>query len=184
MAKKNETEVMAISPELQKNIDIILSLKSQVDEIGLNCLQIKIVDDSSLSVAQQNLRKANDIAKSIEDKRKAIKEPYLQAGKLIDKTCADLTDAIEKGIAHIKNEVKGWETKRQEESKKAQAEIEAKLKAQQAAAEAEANRKAEIQKYISEKAIPQLKKLYAACLSVKDCDAATNVINTNFKPRE
>lgn len=184
MAKNNETEVMAVSPELQKNIDIILSLKSQVDEIGLNCLQIKVIDDSSLSVAQQNLRKANDISKSIEDKRKAIKEPYLQAGKLIDKTCADLTDAIEKGIAHIKLEVKGWETKRQEEAKKAQAEIEAKLKAQQAAAEAEANRKAEIQKYITEKAIPQLKRFVELSDTVINCEQNIAVIEKNYKPRE
>lgn len=184
MAKKNETEVMAVSPELQKNIDIILSLKSQVDEIGLNCLQIKVIDDSSLSVAQQNLRKANDISKSIEDKRKTIKEPYLQAGKLIDKTCADLADAIEKGIAHIKLEVKGWETKRQEEAKKAQVEIEAKLKAQQAAAEAEAIRKAEIQKYITEKAIPQLKRFVELSDTVLNCEQNIAKIEGSYRPRE
>jgi hypothetical protein len=67
---KKTTEVAVVSPELQKNLDIILSVKTEIDALGQNALQIKVVDETTLSVAQQNLSSINQIVKNIEDKRK------------------------------------------------------------------------------------------------------------------
>jgi hypothetical protein len=180
MAKKETTEVMTVSPELQKNLDIILSLKNTVDEIGLNCMQIKITDETTLSVAQQNLSKANQIAKSIEEKRVQIKDPYFQAGKLIDKTCNNLVEVIEQGMNHIKSEIKTWEDNRKEAARKAQEELDRKLSEEKAAMEADEARKAEILDYINNKAIPNLKSIYESCDSAEKCVSSVQFIEKNF----
>ena len=67
---------------------------------------------------QQNLAKANQLAKAIEEKRKAIKQPYLDAGKKVDEVAKTLSESIEKGIKHIKDQVADWEKKRREEEAK------------------------------------------------------------------
>tara|TARA_R110000868_G_scaffold175859_1_gene413094 strand:- start:367 stop:1377 length:1011 start_codon:yes stop_codon:yes gene_type:complete len=176
---KTTKEITATSPELQKSLDIINSLKIQVDSIGEQCLQITIMDDSTLMVGQQNLSKANSIAKSIEDKRKEVKEPYLAAGKLIDSTCAKLTEKIEEGITHIKNEVKKFEANRLAEAKKIQDEINAKAKIEADKIAAEEVRKKSITDYMATIS-PWLNDCYSKLKTVKDCDGLLNTINTKF----
>jgi tetrahydromethanopterin S-methyltransferase subunit F len=105
------------SSELQKSLSIILSVKTQIDAIGTACQQIKIKDYTTLAIAQQNLSKANEMAKFIEEKRVAIKAPYLADCTTIDDTAKEIRETLEKGITHIKSEVKAWELKKREESK-------------------------------------------------------------------
>src|SRR6185369_15374581 len=109
---KKQTEVMVVSAELQKNIDTLQAFKAQVDLIGSNCQQIIIVDETTLSIGQQNLSKANNLLTSIEDKRVATKAPYLESGKIIDFTAKSLSEELIKGIKHIKEQVTEWEKKR------------------------------------------------------------------------
>lgn len=183
MAKSKEnTELAVISPDLKKNLEIIQSLKLTVDEIGLNCMQIKVMDESTLSIGQQNLSKANQIAKSIEEKRKAIKAPYLDAGKLIDKTCNDLVAQVEKGIEHIKLEIKNWEEAKRSKEKEAQDEIERQLAETRALQEADEARKKEITDYINLKALPNLKHYYNTAITAELCDKNVEFIEKNFPP--
>ena len=103
---------------LDKNLALLSNFKQQADEVGDLCLQITITDETTLAIGQQNLAKANQLSKAIEDKRKAIKQPYLDAGKKVDEVAKTLSESIEKGIKHIKDQVADWEKKRREEEAK------------------------------------------------------------------
>ncbi len=185
MAKTKNTEaVMIITPELERNIDILQAFKSQVDVIGNNCQQIQVVDEVSLAIGQQNLSKANNLLTSIEEKRVAIKAPYLDSGKLIDSTAKILSEELSKGIKHIKEQVGEWEKKRLAEAAAKQAEIDKQLADKAAADKAEEDRKATIRSYIKDKATPTLQKMYADCTSVEICDAKLSAIENNYKSRE
>ena len=182
MTKKKE-EVIPVNSELQKNLDIILSVKSEVDKLGNSALQIKVMDEATLSVAQQNLSSINQIVKSIEEKRKKIKEPYLSAGKLIDKTCNDIVELAEKGIEHIKAEIKAWEIKRQEEARKAQEEVQKKLEEERLAIEAQIKLKDE-QRDFYQKVIDSLNQMYSIANTADKCDDTIQYIKDKFPPAE
>lgn len=181
---KNTEAVMVITPNLQKNIDILQAFKSQVDVIGKNCQQIQVVDEITLGIGQQNLSKANNLLTSIEEKRVAIKAPYLESGKLIDSTAKILSEELSKGIKHIKDQVAEWEKKRLAEAGAKQAEIDKELAEKQAADKAEEDRKAIIRAYIKDKATPTLQKMYADCTSIIVCDEKLVTIENNYKSRE
>jgi len=176
-------EITVANPQLAKDLAIINALQIQVDAIGTQCLQIQIVDDSTLAIGQQNLSKANSIAKSIEESRKKIKEPYLAAGKLIDQTCAKLTETIDKGMAHIKSQVGNWEKLRLEAAAKAQAEIDAKAKIEADKLAADKARKDSILDFISNILKPYLQATYESLKSAEDCDKFLAYIDANF-PKE
>lgn len=182
MAKKNE--IALISPELNKSLTLLSEIKSEVVKIREQCLQIKVADESTLSVAQQNLSKATQMVKFIEEKRIAIKEPFLQSGRKVDEVANDLKEAIETGIKHIKSEIKGYDTLKQELQLKAQKELEDRLKAEKEALNKEQERKDKITTYINNTIAPWLKSQYENCKSADDCDKILNYINTKYLPRE
>ncbi len=182
MAKKNETAV--ISPELTKSLAKISQLKEEVVKIGEQCLQIKVADESTLSIAQQNLSKATQMVKFIEERRVEIKEPFLQSGRMVDATAGELTEAIKLGIIHIKSEIKAFDELKQIEQEKARKELEASQKAAADALNKEQERKDKITTYINNTIAPWLKAKYEECKSADDCDKILNYINTKYLPRE
>lgn len=180
MAKKTNQEVMPVSPELQKALAVINALKPQVDEIGLKLMQIKVIDENSLAICQQNLSKANSIVKSIEEKRVESKAPVIEAGKLIDGSCKTLTEIAMQGIVHAKTEVANWEKQRLAEAKKLQDEIDAKAKLEADKVLAEDVRKKGITDYISNEMTPWLQSCYSKLTNVFECDVLLDTINTRF----
>jgi hypothetical protein len=178
MAKKETTAI--VSAELQKSLDIINQSKSQIDEIGKNCMEIKVVDESTLTVAQNNLSKANDMVKFVEEKRKEVKEPHLNNCKIIDETCKTLSESVIKAVEHLKAEIKAYAEKKAEEDRKKQQELERKQEEERRAMEAENKRKADIQKYINETLTPWLKKQHEGASSVELCDKVLATINEKW----
>jgi len=94
MAKKaTTTEVAVINI---KGLEVLESLKAEIDTQANNCLQIKVMDDSTLAVCQQNLSKINQLVKTIDAKRKELKaaleadirkfftSPFRKDGKYLD----------------------------------------------------------------------------------------------------
>jgi hypothetical protein len=112
---------------INKELLPLTILKAEIDKIGLNCQQIRVVDESTLAVAQQNLSKASNIASDIEAKRKSIKQPYLDGGKLVDSTAKSLIEGLEKGMASVKSEIAAWEKKRLADAAEKQRQIEANI---------------------------------------------------------
>jgi hypothetical protein len=182
MAKTKETTAL-VSAELQRSLDIILSSKQEIDKIGENCLQIKVVDESTLSIAQQNLSKANDMAKFIEAKRVEVKQPHLDNCKTIDATCKELSEAVLKGVAHLKEEIKAWELKRIEQARLEQEALEKRQREEAEVIEAENKRKELIQAHIT-KLTEYCKKVYPTIASVEDCDKFEETLNTKWPTPE
>lgn len=114
---------------MQKDLSSLMALKAEIDTVGLNCQQIKVMDISTLAVAQQNLSKAVNIAAEIETKRKAIKEPYLVGGKLIDSTAKTLTETLELGVKSIKSEIANWQRKLMTDAAEAKVKLDAEIAA-------------------------------------------------------
>ena len=180
MSKQPKSEVMVANPKLQKDLEIIQSLQIQVDEIGTQLLQIKVMDDSTLSICQQNLSKVNSVVKTIEEKRVILKAPYLEAGKQIDALCKSITDLATKGITHAKSEIANWERQRLAIAAEAQAKIDAQAKEVEQKRVAEEARKQEILTFISTSLKPYLQSTYEGLKSVEDCDKFLTYIDQKF----
>jgi len=177
-------ELITSNPKLAKDLAIVTELKTQLDEAASQLSLIKVVDTGTLSVAQQNISKATQLVNFVEEKRVIIKEPYLSAGKLVDKTCKDLVEELVKSIAGAKKQILEWEAARKAEEAAKQAEIDRVAAEEKAKLQAEADRKQAIQDYITDVMVPKLIKMTEQCTTVELCEKALNNINANFKPKE
>lgn len=155
-------EVTETNKQLQDSLNIIGNFKQQADLIAADCLSIKITDEITLAIGQQNLSKANQLVKSIEDKRKLIKQPYLDAGKKIDEFCKTLSESLVKSLEHIKSEVKGWEDARREKERKRQETLD----------------------YINGELSNRLKELCDSAGTKEKCEEVITYINTKFPKDE
>lgn len=183
MAKKDKIEPAVVSSDVAKSLQLLDSLKADIDTQAQSCLQIKVVDESTLAVCQQNLSKINQLVKAVDAKRKELKDPYFQAGKLIDSTANKLIEEAEAAVTHLKNEVKEWELKKQKEAAEAQAEL-----AKQAAEAAQKAADEEVRirniRGAIDKAKFALQQYYDGCKTIEFCDKAISDINTAYKSRE
>ena len=183
MAKKDKIEAAVVSSDVAKSLQLLDSLKADIDTQAQSCLQIKVVDESTLAVCQQNLSKINQLVKAVDAKRKELKDPYFQAGKLIDSTANKLIEEAEAAVTHLKNEVKEWELKKQKEAAEAQAAL-----AKQAAEAAQKAADEEVRirniRGAIDKAKFALQQYYDGCKTIEFCDKAISDINTAYKSRE
>ena len=108
-------ENQLVNPKLAASLVGLSALKSELDTVANNCLQIKVICETSLSIAQQNLSKANGLVKAVEAKRVELKQPSIDEGRLIDSTAKNLTGALNTALVHAKNQIKSFEIKKQEE---------------------------------------------------------------------
>lgn len=181
---KKKTELAVIeNKDVSKSVNILLALKTELSAQAQNCMQIKVTDDSTLSVCQQNLSKLNKLVKTVKDKGKELSDPYYNAYKQIQAATKDLILEAETAVDHMKNEVKEWEIKKREESDRIKAELEA--KAQESAAEllAEETRRYNIRSAI-DKAQRTLRLYLDKCHSIEECDFAIHSIEKDYKPKD
>lgn len=155
-----KAEVIAINPNLQKNLDLLNAFKAQVDEIGDKCKQIEVKDSDSVAIATQNLSKANSMLKTIEDKVKLIRKPYNDELDKISDVGGALTKNLAEGVKTLKDKVAEYERLRQEK---------------------EAN-KQKILTYISVDLKKRLQELYEGCKTKEACKSALDYIKTKFPP--
>lgn len=106
MAKKETTtqELVLSNPELKPTFAQFDVIKAQMAEIASKCLLIKVKDEASLSVCEQNLSKINDLEKSVEAKRVELKAPHLERCNAIDSYAKLIKDKVPEAIAHLKAE--------------------------------------------------------------------------------
>lgn len=95
------------------------ALKTQAIALSDQCKSIKVEDAITLSMAEQTLSKSNQLYKMIEDKRVAIKAPYIAAGKTIDKIANEMLDPLEEAIKKGKDIIKQWNDKQAQIKKEA-----------------------------------------------------------------
>lgn len=184
MVKKKEESVMVMSDDLQKSLDSLQSFKDQTELVKSNCQQIVITDETTLAIGQQNLSKANDLLKYIEDKRIEIKAPYLVASKEIDRIGAELKQPVQDGIDHIKTQIKGWDAKLEERKKAEQKALEEKALAKAKLLEEQQRKSQEILASINGKYTTWFKTKLTECVNVETCEKTLAYIHSNYPKKE
>jgi hypothetical protein len=85
------------------------TLQKQSHDIAEQCMKLTITDDITLSIATQNLSKANNIVKEIDTLRTDLKKPYLDAGRQIDALSKSLSQPIEQAIDAGKKKILSYQ---------------------------------------------------------------------------
>lgn len=107
MAKKEKVtlqELIVQTPELKSSLLKFENVKLQLDKAAETCLQIKVTDENSLIVCEQNLGKINELVKAVEKVRKDEKEPHFEKCKAIDAAAAYVSELPEVALKHLKDE--------------------------------------------------------------------------------
>ena len=107
MAKKN-TAVIPVN----SGVESYEATKKLFAEIAESVIQIKVVDSTSLAIANQKMSTVNGHLKEIEAKRVEQKAPHMAAAKAVDDVAKELKALLEPALAHVKKEVATWETER------------------------------------------------------------------------
>lgn len=84
------------------------STKIHIQSLALMVSEVDIQDESSLSIATGLAIQLNGVIKKIEEKRKILKEPFLDAGKVIDGIAKDLTGDGNEAIKSAKAKILFW----------------------------------------------------------------------------
>ena len=139
--------------------------KEVLTEIAAQVIQIKVSDSTTLSIANQKMTFVNGHLKEIEAKRKELKQPFLDGGKLVDDTAKELSSVLDPALKHLKSEVGNWqiEVLRQERELQQKALEEARKKEDEAKAVAEQSR---VVNYISQ-VKDWLEKGLASCATIE-----------------
>lgn len=118
-------------------------VKEEIFLLSERVSRIEIKDEASLQLGTQLTTELNQVVKKIEEKRKLLKQPYLDSGKIIDKVAKELSEPAEKAIQGAKSKILSFQKELIRIQAEKQAEIErqqkeAQAKIEKAAAEKEA----------------------------------------------
>ena len=121
MAKKEKVtlqELIVQTPELKSSLLKFENVKLQLDKAAETCLQIKVTDDASLSVCENQMGRVNELIKAVEAVRVAEKKPHFERGKAVDAAAAYVSESSEVALKHLKDEKIAWIKKQDEEKKR------------------------------------------------------------------
>lgn len=107
MAKKEKVtlqELIVQTPELKSSLLKFENVKLQLDKAAETCLQIKVTDENSLAICENQLGKINELVKAVESVRKSEKEPHFDRCKAIDAAAAYVSELPEVALKHLKDE--------------------------------------------------------------------------------
>jgi hypothetical protein len=114
----NAQELIKSNPAVKQSVAKLEAVKLQLDSAAEKCMLIKVTDEDSLFVCENNLSKINSLVKTVEDVRKQEKQPFLEAGKAIDEVAKYVTGLSAEAINHLKTEKKAYVDKIEAEAKR------------------------------------------------------------------
>lgn len=121
MAKKQIvtiTDLVVQNPNLKASLSKFENVKQQLDERAKQCLLIKVTDEPSLAVCENNLGKMNDLIKEVENVHKEIKKPHWDACTAIDAAKNYVLDFIVNPVDYLKGEKVNYIKKVEAEAKR------------------------------------------------------------------
>lgn len=107
MAKKEKVtlqELIVQTPELKSSLLKFENVKLQLDKAAETCLQIKVTDENSLAVMENQLGKMNDLVSAVNEMHKVGKKPYLDKCNAYDGAKNYVLDFKVDPIEYLKNE--------------------------------------------------------------------------------
>ncbi|WP_298842117.1 hypothetical protein [uncultured Clostridium sp.] len=121
MAKKQIitiTDLVVQNPTLKASLSKFENVKQQLDERAKLCLLIKVTDESSLNVCENNMAKMNDLIKEVESVHKEVKKPYWDNCTAIDAAKNYVLDFIINPVDYLKSEKVNYINKIEAEAKR------------------------------------------------------------------
>lgn len=109
MAKKEKVtlqELIVQTPELKSSLLKFENVKLQLDKAAETCLQIKVTDENSLAVMENQLGKMNDLVSAVNEMHKVGKKPYLDKCNAYDGAKNYVLDFKVDPIWYLKEEKK------------------------------------------------------------------------------
>lgn len=109
MAKKEKVtlqELIVQTPELKSSLLKFENVKLQLDKAAETCLQIKVTDENSLAVMENQLGKMNDLVSAVNEMHKVGKKPYLDKCNAYDGAKNYVLDFKVDPIEYLKDEKK------------------------------------------------------------------------------
>jgi hypothetical protein len=109
MAKKEKVtlqELIVQTPELKSSLLKFENVKLQLDKAVETCLQIKVTDENSLAVMENQLGKMNDLVSAVNEMHKVGKKPYLDKCNAYDGAKNYVLDFKVDPIEYLKDEKK------------------------------------------------------------------------------
>jgi len=109
MAKKEKVtlqELIVQTPELKSSLLKFENVKLQLDKAAETCLQIKVTDENSLSVMENQIGKMNDLVSAVEKMHADGKKPYLDKCRAYDGAKNYVLDFKVDPIEYLKDEKK------------------------------------------------------------------------------
>lgn len=100
-------------------------LRGEATKIADLCKQIEVTDDNSLAIATQNLSKANDVVKQIENTRKVLKQPSIDEGKKIDSIAKEISSPIEDAVSVGKSKILVYQQQERQKQEKEKQRVDA-----------------------------------------------------------
>ncbi len=91
--------------------------KTQIAEIASKCQNVIIADESSLNFAKNLAKDAKRIEGLIESVRKTVTEPFLSQQRAIKRYADNLVSELETSITGLRNNIKDYEVKIENERK-------------------------------------------------------------------
>lgn len=111
MAKKEKVtlqELIIQTPELKSSLLKFENVKLQLDKAAETCLQIKVTDENSLAVCENNLGKMSDLVSAVEKMHSEGKKPHWDKCKAYDNAKNYVLGFEVDPIEYLKNEKIKW----------------------------------------------------------------------------
>ena len=107
----------------QQSLAKFQSAQQQSIELAKRCETIDVVDENSLKILNQALSEAKELEKTIDKKREEIKNPFWEAGKLVDKLAKELSTPLTKAMAIGKEKLRQWNLSQDAKQKEAESKL-------------------------------------------------------------
>lgn len=151
-----------IKSQAEAKFESVKVIALQLNETAKN---ITIADETTLAMANQLLSKIKDHEKATDERRKALKKPYYDAGIIIDKIAKEILNPLQEGLDIGKVKLREWNDKQT---------------AILNAAKEEDNKKFAL----LEKIVAQLKEKVQLADTIEKCNALVESIIAKFPAKE
>ena len=106
-----------IQQEVLSSIQTFSALKSKIADVTQQCKGLIIIDDASLKIAKELAIKAKKITQAIEDHRKEVTKPFLEAKQNIDKVAKELAEGLNNATKGLRSQILSYEVKKERKRK-------------------------------------------------------------------
>ncbi len=117
MTKISEEQEVGIAQVAKEtSLKAYNEMKAEINETIETLSGVEIITDTDYAIAVNMGKKANKALKILEDARKTIKQPYLDAGKAVDSAFREISTALKSSLNEHKNKIATFEIEQEDKA--------------------------------------------------------------------